>query len=203
MECDGNLVWSCSFSSYFFQKCLASNLYNSSHIVSIESMRDVISIYFALELKLNGLVEVVGFGRIALLNDNFDNKLTLKDFIGDNRNIGNFDLRYNWIYFFLIDKIDSRSDLICKSFDKQLKLVLLFPFYLLADDLAFIIFDADVDRPSFCIQKAYQSLQQNPFGSGVLYGQKVVFEFNEHTFERDCLSLLEVGMAAQTKVALH
>lgn len=58
-------------------------------------MRDVISIYFALELKLNGLVEVVGFGRIALLHNNFDDKLTLEDFICDDWNIDNFDLKYN------------------------------------------------------------------------------------------------------------
>jgi hypothetical protein len=53
-------------------------------------MRNVITIDFAFELKFNGLVKMVSLRRIALLDNDFDDKLPFKHFVGDNRDISDF-----------------------------------------------------------------------------------------------------------------
>ena len=60
--------------------------------MSIESMRNIILLYFSFELKLDYLIEMVCFGRIALFDYNFYNEFAFEDFVVYNRNIHNFDL---------------------------------------------------------------------------------------------------------------
>ena len=89
------LIWISRFSCDFLKKGLPFDFLYSSHVVSIEGMRNIIFIDFSFEIKFNSLVEMVQFGGVTLFDNNFDDKLSFEFFIVDNRDILDVNLYQN------------------------------------------------------------------------------------------------------------
>lgn len=99
-------------------------------------------------------------------------------------------------YFFFIDQIDGRFDLLHKNFNEQKKLILFFSREFQAHHFSFLIFYTDIDGASFWVQKPSDGLEEDPLLFGLFEWQVVVFKLDEHAFQGDSFSLLEVGPAA-------
>lgn len=93
MKSGGNLIGSCCLPGYLFKKGFSFDFDDSTHIVTVEGMRDLVGFDFPLVIEFNNLTEVVGFGGVTLFDYDFDDILALELFAGNNRHIDDADLR--------------------------------------------------------------------------------------------------------------
>lgn len=78
----------------FFEERLAFDFYDSTHIVPVEGVEDLILLASALVLQLDFLAKVVGLGGVALLDDDLDDVLALEYLVGDHWHVHDADLSH-------------------------------------------------------------------------------------------------------------
>lgn len=92
MESVGYFIRSSRLPGHFFEKCLASDLNDASHVMPVKGMYDFILFAGAFEGKLNFLTKMVCLGWVPLFNNDFDDVFVIKHFVGNHGDVDNTDL---------------------------------------------------------------------------------------------------------------
>lgn len=104
MKSADNLIRIGCFSGDFLKERFSPNFDNSSHVMPIKSMRNLIFLTLALELKLNFLTKMICFGGFSLFNNNLDHVLPFEYLIANHRNVHYTDLNHNANTSYLLKK---------------------------------------------------------------------------------------------------